>query len=273
MRHYMQYHNTERMGYGCADIRTGPIGIVTQKRIPDVLGDIVWVICGEGKPRRYGLCARFIAQKIHSEDEGTETTVRGEGTLFTPDIPLSNEPWFKNFLADYQNFSLGFREIKEQKYIDRLEALARSHLRTDAGAEPAVLQRAAKRASEGGGGFGEPEANAEVERRAMWHAIELYQKDGWKVVDVSKEKCGYDLKCIRRREEDHVEVKGVSGKQESFMITRGEVDQARQDPAFVLVLVTRALSKRPLLRRYSGREMLDKFELKPLAFQASMRRS
>lgn len=273
MRHYMQYHNTERMGYGCAEISTGPIGIVTQKRIPDVLGDVVWIICGEGKPRRYGLCARFIAQEIHSEDEEPETAVRGEGTLFTPDISLSDEPWFKNFLADYQNFSLGFREIKEQKYIDRLETLARSQLHAGAGTEPASLRRAAKRASEGGGGFGEPEANAEVERLAMWYATELYQKDGWKVVDVSKEKCGYDLKCIRRRAEDHVEVKGVRGAQESFIITRAEVAQAREDPAFVLVLVTSALSKRPLLRRYSGREMLDKFELKPLAFQANLRRS
>ncbi|XYI02550.1 protein NO VEIN domain-containing protein [Sorangium sp. So ce1128] len=272
MRHYMQYHNTERMGYGCAEISTGPIGIVTQKRIPDVLGDVVWIICGEGKPRRYGLCARFIAEEIDSEDEDPETTVSGEGTLFTPDIPLSDEPWFKSFLANYQNFSLGFREIKEEEYIDRLEALARSRLRAGAGAEPAAPRRAARKASESGGGFGEPEVNVEVERRAVWYATELYQKDGWKVVDVSKEKRGYDLKCSRRRAEEHVEVKGVRGDRESFMITRGEVEQARGDSAFVLVLVTGALSERPVVRRYSGREMLDKFDLQPLAFQANVRR-
>ncbi|WP_437737379.1 DUF3883 domain-containing protein [Sorangium sp. So ce1335] len=269
----MQYHNTERMGYGCGDLNRERIGIVTQKRIPDVLGDVVWIICGEGKPRRYGLCARFIAEEVNSEDEEPETTVRGKGALFTPDIPLSDEPWFKSFLSDYQNFSLGFREIKERKYIDHLEALARRQHHAGVGPVETALRRSTRKASEGGGGFGEPEVNAEVERRAMRHAAELYQKAGWTVVDVSKEKLGYDLKCSKQRAEAHVEVKGVSGGRESFIITRGEVEQANDDPAFVLVIVTSALSECPTLRRYSGREMLDRFELKPIAFQASLRPS
>jgi hypothetical protein len=122
MKHYMQYHNADKMGYGCAGITVDPLSIITQKPVPDIRGDVVWIICGEGKPRRYGICARFVVTTIDVEP-GEGTTVSGEGTLLEREIPLNNEPWLKRFLADYQNFSLGFREVKEREYIEQLERL------------------------------------------------------------------------------------------------------------------------------------------------------
>jgi hypothetical protein len=118
----MQYHNAEKMGYGCAGIDDEPLSIVTEKPVQDIRGEIVWLLCGEGKPRRYGICARFIVKNIERRPGG-ETIVSGEGTLLKREIPLNNEPWFKAFLDDYQNFSLGFREIKEREYIEQLEKL------------------------------------------------------------------------------------------------------------------------------------------------------
>ena len=110
------------MGYSCAGIEPNPLSIVTQKSVPDIRGEVVWILCGEGKPRRYGICARFIATSIEAEPDGS-TIVAGDGTLLKREIPLNDEPWFKQFLSDYQNFSLGFREIKERAYIDEFERL------------------------------------------------------------------------------------------------------------------------------------------------------
>ncbi|WP_159397038.1 hypothetical protein [Sorangium cellulosum] len=45
------------------------------------------------------------------------------------------------------------------------------------------------------------------------------------------------------------------------------------DTERMLVLVTGALSERPVVHRYSGRELLDRFKLKPIAFQASLLRA
>jgi hypothetical protein len=122
VKHYMQYHNAEKMGYGCAGIEEELLSIETQKSVPDITGEVVWILCGEGKPRRYGLCARFVVTDIDSEPGG-KTIVSGEGTLLKREIPLNDEPWFKGFLEDYQNFSLGFREIRERKYIEHFERL------------------------------------------------------------------------------------------------------------------------------------------------------
>lgn len=110
------------MGYGCSGIKAEPLDIVTQKPVPDIRGEVVWLICGEDTPRRYGLCARFVVTDIEKQPDG-KTSVRGEGTLLEREIPLNDEPWFKPFLSDYQNFSLGFREIKQREYIDELERL------------------------------------------------------------------------------------------------------------------------------------------------------
>lgn len=110
------------MGYGCAGIKPDPLDIVTQKPVPDIRGEVVWILCGEGNPRRYGICARFVVTGIEKGPDG-KTSVAGKGTLLKREIPLNDEPWFKQFLSDYQNFSLGFREIKERVYIDELERL------------------------------------------------------------------------------------------------------------------------------------------------------
>jgi hypothetical protein len=122
VRHFIQYHNADKMGYGCAGIKPDPLDIVTQKPVTDIRGEVVWILCGEGKPRRYGICARFIVTDIEKGPDGT-TSVAGKGTLLKREIPLNDEPWFKEFLSDHQNFSLGFREIKHQAYIDELEKL------------------------------------------------------------------------------------------------------------------------------------------------------
>jgi len=121
-----------------------------------------------------------------------------------------------------------------------------------------------------GGGFGKAENNKEVENRAVDFARQKYIQDGWTTRSVEKEKIGYDLVCTKNGVEEHVEVKGVSGQGLSFVITAGEVKQAKENPRFVLWLVTSAL-QHPTAQRWTGMEMLEQFNLSPISYMAKLK--
>lgn len=124
-----------------------------------------------------------------------------------------------------------------------------------------------------GAGYGDPAGNREVEDAAVAAVRLSYERDGWTVSSRERDCCGYDLECTRDRAVEHVEVKGVRGMVHSFMITAGEVEQARIDPCFVLIVVTSALSHDPELTRYSGVEFIERFELKAVQYRASLMRT
>lgn len=119
-----------------------------------------------------------------------------------------------------------------------------------------------------GAGFGSPETNKKVEKAAILFATGLYEKQGWEVESVEQKKIGYDLLCKKGKQRDHVEVKGIKGSSECFIITAREVQQARINPCFKICVVTSALSKHPALHQYHGADFIDAFQLKPLAFRA-----
>lgn len=122
-----------------------------------------------------------------------------------------------------------------------------------------------------GAGFGSLEENKKVEEAAVDFVKQKYVDGGWEVSSVENEKCGYDLECHKDGTTENVEVKGISGTEQSFIITAGEVCQARTNPLFVLAVVTSALSQPPVLTRYSGRDFFDRFELKALQYRAVLR--
>jgi len=121
-----------------------------------------------------------------------------------------------------------------------------------------------------GGGFGKSENNKEIENRAIDFITQKYIQNGWTTRSVEKEKIGYDLVCTKNGVEEHVEVKGVSGQGLSFVITAGEVKQAKENSKFVLWLVTSAL-QRPTAQRWTGREMLEEFSLSPISYMARLK--
>ena len=49
-----------------------------------------------------------------------------KGVIFSPPLSLSECPWFSPFMKSQLNFSLGFREIKEDQYRDELIKIART---------------------------------------------------------------------------------------------------------------------------------------------------
>jgi hypothetical protein len=88
-----------------------------------------------------------------------------------------------------------------------------------------------------------------MNRKVMGAAVSLvsewYEARGWHVQSVEAEKCGYDLLCTNESDEEHVEVKGIKGSALTFIITAGEVRQARNNRRFILCAVTSALSGKP----------------------------
>ena len=121
-----------------------------------------------------------------------------------------------------------------------------------------------------GAGFGTTEMNRKVMEAAVTFVYEWYAARGWDVQSVEAERRGYDLLCMKNSTEEYVEVKGVKGTVPSFIITAGEVRQARTNPQFILCVVTSALSDTPQMFRYTGWEFAQKFRLKELAYQASL---
>ncbi len=139
-----------------------------------------------------------------------------------------------------------------------------THVRVLQGAPPTGVPPA-------GGGFAPPKANKAVEDAAVAIVKDRYVNAGWKVVSVEADRCGYDLHCTKRKNEVHVEVKGLSGKAGDFTITEGEVACARNDERFVLCVVTEATGDSPTAHEYTGSEFLDAFTLKPIQYRAVAR--
>ena len=170
--------------------------------------------------------------------------------------------------VDPQTFR-GLRELTRESalLLDRLIGSV------TASAESAHFDRRSRtKSGRYGAAFGTPESNAEVEAAGIAFVSGWYRRRGWKVEPVESEKCGFDLRCLKRGAIDEVEVKGVTGAKEAFIITAGELRQAKQNPRFTLCVVTKAMSADARMTRYSGREFIETFKCDPIQFRA-MRQS
>lgn len=124
MRHWVQYHNTERMG-GPPRSR-GVHSIVTNKKINDLPGDTIWLIAGEGKPRTYTVCGRFVVDGVEQiDDPEFDYVISGhEGYRFRRYAVLHDCSWFPELLRRTNNFSLGLSRLTEAEVagLQQLEA-------------------------------------------------------------------------------------------------------------------------------------------------------
>lgn len=122
-----------------------------------------------------------------------------------------------------------------------------------------------------GGGFGDLDNNLQVEKTAIELVTNWYRQEGWTVRSVEREKCGFDLRCMKGDMLQEVEVKGIAGKSETFIVTAGEVRQAKENNHFVLCIVTATTSSSPKLSRYSGSQFLQRFKLDVISYRAVLR--
>jgi hypothetical protein len=124
MKHFVVYHNPEKMGY-LADEFNEPC-VLTNKPVEGLGGARMWLIQGKGKPRQYFLRGTFTVVSIDRDtDEGFRYRVRGRnGDFFRPAIDITDLPWFKRFKRSQGNFAFGLQRISDQAVIDQLKLLS-----------------------------------------------------------------------------------------------------------------------------------------------------
>jgi hypothetical protein len=122
-----------------------------------------------------------------------------------------------------------------------------------------------------GAGFGDYLENKLVEVAAVRLIKTNYEEDGWTVRTVERESCGFDLECSKDGAVENVEVKGVRGSLPCFIITAGELNQARKNRRFFLTVVTSALSSSPKIAKYSGADFCQQFHLSVIQYRAALK--
>lgn len=123
MRDYVVYHKAEKMGYPALDIEC--LAIYTKKPTDGAKGNRIWLIAGEGSPRKYYLRATFLINSVEPSDKPEFTTrITGtDGQLLDPMPSLNEEPWFAGFVEEQGRFAFGFNQIKNTKAIDALRRI------------------------------------------------------------------------------------------------------------------------------------------------------
>lgn len=124
MRHFIAYHNTEKMGRALnAD---GPLRLLTNKPINHLLQETVWFVVGEGAGvRQYSLGSVFrVAESGDAAEDGFKRFASGHGHVFDPPVPIKELPWFPEVLRATGRFGLGVQEVKDETVISGLSLLA-----------------------------------------------------------------------------------------------------------------------------------------------------
>ncbi len=136
MKHFVGYHNFEAMEAASEEeaaidevesAQTGddeeapesgvdggrPFGFVTRKKSDRFIGNVIWGVQGQGKPREYYLFDWFIVDTANQlEGERFSAQLRGMKGIRIPDgIYLNDLDWFPEFRKANSNFSLGIQEI------------------------------------------------------------------------------------------------------------------------------------------------------------------
>ncbi len=124
MNEYLAYHNPETMGFRAAELKEH--AVLTKKEVPRIIGDRVWLVTGEAKPRKYFLCGYFIVNRIETiDDPNFRKRISGTiGKFIRPIRRLDQEEWFADFKHSNGNFGLGFQPINEVRFIKGLEKVA-----------------------------------------------------------------------------------------------------------------------------------------------------
>jgi hypothetical protein len=128
MEHFVQYRNPDLWGH---EIRAcGPLQVYTTKSVTRLPGNTIWLIAGEGRPRRYSIAAVFVVDEVGpADDRRFRSFARGtQGTRFVPPIPLSEEAWFPALRRRLASFSLGLCALPEEFLPYLQDICSREHV-------------------------------------------------------------------------------------------------------------------------------------------------
>lgn len=155
---------------------------------------------------------------------------------------------------------------RSKLYLDKEKALALWNRAQ--GTSPDTFRRWRNQ----GAGFGDPETNRKVEQAAVKRVRKELIASGHEVVSREKDREGYDLDATKNGTTWHVEVKGISGDELGFVITRGEWNRACEDPHFILFAVTNARrAGAARLHRFTGKQIVAQFSAVPLSYFARLK--
>ena len=108
--------------------------------------------------------------------------------------------------------------------------------------------------------------NKTIEEAAIRYATEWYNSAGWYVESVESLKCGFDLICTRDEEILNVEVKGTSGSDIKFILTKNEHGEAYTNPNFLVFVIINAKSNSASHIILRPTELLNDYEIIPLEY-------
>ena len=124
MPDYVVYHNPDKRGFSAAECKD--FRVLTSNTVPnEVIGSRIWLLTGEGRPRKYYLASTFIAENVtHDDVEGFQNCISAAiGQMFRPMIRIDEENWFPDFLYHQGNFAFGFGVIREEQVVNGLRLL------------------------------------------------------------------------------------------------------------------------------------------------------
>lgn len=123
MHDYVVYHKAEKMGYPALDINN--LAIYTKKPTNGTKGSRIWLIAGEGSPRKYFLRATFIINSVDPSEkpEFTSRVTGTDGQLLDPMPSLNSEPWFLDLVEEQGRFAFGFNRINNTIAIEGLRSI------------------------------------------------------------------------------------------------------------------------------------------------------
>lgn len=123
MPDYVVYHKAEKMGYPALDVNH--LAVYTKKSTAGTAGSRIWLIAGEGSPRRYYLRATFLVKRFERSDRADFSTliIGSDGQLLDPMPLLNEEPWMPDFVEEQGRFAFGFNQIKNPDAVAGLRSI------------------------------------------------------------------------------------------------------------------------------------------------------
>lgn len=112
--------------------------------------------------------------------------------------------------------------------------------------------------------FADEDTNRRVRAAAMDFVVGAFEEKGWTVIPIDDPEEGYDLQCTVGDDHLHIVVRGNQNDALEFMLTELEYARAERDGHFALCLVTGALSGSPSLTTFSGDDLYDLFDARPI---------
>jgi hypothetical protein len=115
--------------------------------------------------------------------------------------------------------------------------------------------------------FPDIETRKRIEVLAVYHVTDHFEKMGYRVTDRQKDNCGYDLLIEKEDAALKIEVKGTSGVEKRFFLSRNERYKSA-DPLWRLAIVTGALSN-PSIDIFTSWEMDSIFNFNALCWECT----